>query len=97
MIQTNEQKTKRMQKPEINESTPDFTLTLSGKETRILSLILTEYTRNMTKLVMGGRIKPTPELERELVIVSNVMDKLAAADFELRANKEIANALGFSV
>lgn len=97
MIQTNEQKTKRNLKKDIVENTPDFSLTLTGRETHVLSVILTEYTRNMTKLVMGGRIKPTPELERELVVVSNVMDKLAAADFKLRANKEIANELGFSV
>lgn len=72
------------------------TLSFSNNEAQVLSVVLTEYVRNMTRLVMGGRVKVTPELEKELVILTNAVEKLALTDFKLRADEKVANELGFT-
>lgn len=69
---------------------------LKGNEAKVLAIILTEYSRNITKLLMTGRIRATPDLEKELVIVTNVLEKLAVADFALRADKNKAAEMGLT-
>lgn len=73
-----------------------ISITFKGDEAKVLSIILTEYSRNMMKLLMAGRIKQTAQLEKELVVVNNVLEKLAEADFSLRADKEMVKQFGFT-
>jgi hypothetical protein len=68
-----------------------------GDEAKVLSIILTEYSRNMSKLLMAGRIKQTPELEKELVTVATILERLAEADFSLRVDKEMLKPFGFTM